>query len=276
MGSIYWQYANAGFKSEEECILKIKDCAEKIFALDPQSHLGHRLLGIIAYKRGDPRAVVRYMKRVLESNPDDLDAAIYLSAVYLNAGKISYAWPLVNRHVANDPFNVVSYIISGFVYWCDGDFPGALNQFQKGHHLDLENPMLRALNGVLLAANNREEEAITILSTLGDEHGALGHMGRFFKYCLQGDKANALQSISEQLTETAMKDEEMSWFMADGYALLDEKEEALSWLENAANRGFVNYPFLSEYDPFLKNLRGDERFDKLMARVKHEWENFEV
>ncbi len=26
----------------------------------------------------------------------------------------------------------------------------------------------------------------------------------------------------------------------------------------------------------LENIRGEERFKKLMERVKHEWENFEV
>jgi non-specific serine/threonine protein kinase len=212
------------------------------------------------------------MKKVLESEPDDLDAAIYLGAVYMNSGKISAARPLVDKHVANDPFNAVSYIISGLLCLCDGDFPQALAQFQKGHHLDSKNPALRALNGMMLAANSREEEAISLLSSLGEEHS----FGHFFKYCLQSDHDSAFQSISEQLKETAIKDEELSWWMADGFALLDEKEEALSWLENAANRGFINYPFLSEYDPFLKNLRGDERFDKLMERVKHEWENFEV
>ena len=40
--------------------------------------------------------------------------------------------------------------------------------------------------------------------------------------------------------------------------------------------GFINYPFLNEYDPFLENIRREERFKKLMKRVKHEWENFEV
>ena len=52
--------------------------------------------------------------------------------------------------------------------------------------------------------------------------------------------------------------------------------EALDWLENAVNRGFLNYPFLSEYDPFLENIRGERRFKDLMERVKHEWENIDV
>lgn len=48
------------------------------------------------------------------------------------------------------------------------------------------------------------------------------------------------------------------------------------WLEHAVDRGFINYPFLKEIDPFLENIRGEPRFQKLMAHVKHEWENFEV
>jgi disulfide oxidoreductase YuzD len=57
--------------------------------------------------------------------------------------------------------------------------------------------------------------------------------------------------------------------------LLDEKKEALDWLENAVNRGIINYPFINTYDSFLDNIRGEERFKKLMERVKKEWEEFE-
>ncbi|MFC2166091.1 hypothetical protein ACFLT2_13980, partial [Acidobacteriota bacterium] len=60
------------------------------------------------------------------------------------------------------------------------------------------------------------------------------------------------------------------------FALLDERNVAMDWLEHAVNRGFINYPLLSEHDPFLVNIRGEPRFKKLMERVKHEWENFEV
>jgi hypothetical protein len=33
---------------------------------------------------------------------------------------------------------------------------------------------------------------------------------------------------------------------------------------------------MNELDPFLKNVRGEERFRKLMARVKKEWDEFQV
>ena len=47
-------------------------------------------------------------------------------------------------------------------------------------------------------------------------------------------------------------------------------------LDNAVRRGFLNYPLVRNFDPFLDNLRGEERFEKLVERVKHGWERFEV
>jgi hypothetical protein len=72
------------------------------------------------------------------------------------------------------------------------------------------------------------------------------------------------------------KDEMFPVWMAESYALIHEKEEALDWLEHGINWGFVNYTFLNNYDRFLDNIRGEPRFKKFMKRVKHEWENFEV
>lgn len=63
-------------------------------------------------------------------------------------------------------------------------------------------------------------------------------------------------------------------YIADFFALLKDNANALFWLENAVKCGWINYPFLNEYDPFLKNIRGDERFQKLMSRVKELWQNF--
>jgi tetratricopeptide (TPR) repeat protein len=74
----------------------------------------------------------------------------------------------------------------------------------------------------------------------------------------------------------AKRDWAGSFFLSEAYAQLGETENALEWLEHAVDIGFINYPFLNEYDPLLANIRGEERFQKLMERVKYEWEHFEI
>ena len=49
----------------------------------------------------------------------------------------------------------------------------------------------------------------------------------------------------------------MGSFMAAAYALVNERQSALDWLENAVDKGWICYPFLSEYDPWLENIRGE-------------------
>ena len=97
-----------------------------------------------------------------------------------------------------------------------------------------------------------------------------------FKYAWEGERKKALSTLTDDVKDYTWKDPDFPWLWAGFYALVDEKEEALEWLEHAVNRGFINYPILNEKDPFLENIRGEERFKKLMERVKHEWENFEV
>ncbi len=71
-------------------------------------------------------------------------------------------------------------------------------------------------------------------------------------------------------------DEGFPIWLAESYALLGETGAAIELMENAVNWGFIHYPFLMEHDPFLASIRGEERFKKLMERVKYEWEHFEV
>lgn len=82
--------------------------------------------------------------------------------------------------------------------------------------------------------------------------------------------------VTHESQDALRWDEQFSWEMAANHALIGHKQEALDWLENAVNRGFINYPFLNDYDPFLKNIRNESRFQNLMERVNYEWENFEV
>ena len=80
----------------------------------------------------------------------------------------------------------------------------------------------------------------------------------------------------EKDAENFWSDPEWPLWAAGYYSLINEKEEAFKLLDHTIDRGLINYPLLSEIDPFIENIRGEERFKKLMERVKHEWENFEI
>jgi hypothetical protein len=60
---------------------------------------------------------------------------------------------------------------------------------------------------------------------------------------------------------------------------LDRIKDALKGryrIERSVGLGMMNYPFPNEHDPHLAPLRGDPRFQRLMERVKKDWEEFEV
>jgi len=54
---------------------------------------------------------------------------------------------------------------------------------------------------------------------------------------------------------------------------MNKPDEAIKWLETAADDGFPCYP-LFERDPNLANLRQDGRFVAVMAKLKQQSENY--
>jgi eukaryotic-like serine/threonine-protein kinase len=89
------------------------------------------------------------------------------------------------------------------------------------------------------------------------------------------DMEGGLRLMTPEFQKTCRRDCEWSYWIASRLALLGAKPQALDWLENAVNRGFINYPYL-QCDPFFDDMRGDVRHKKLLDRAKHEWEHFEV
>jgi hypothetical protein len=144
--------------------------------------------------------------------------------------------------------------------------------------MDPENPFSRFSYAQPLLYSGHLEEGFRLIDLISKDTPEIpwAWLGLFYKYALTDEKTKAKEMITPEREKTARKDATYSCIMADCYSLMGEKELALGWLENAVNQGFINYPFLSKHDPFLANIRGEERFEKLMERVKSEWGHFEV
>ena len=96
------------------------------------------------------------------------------------------------------------------------------------------------------------------------------------KYAIKKDKEKVASLMKPDVVAQIQSDLQNSFHTATFYALLDEKEEALKWLEIAVDGGFINYPLLNEQDVLLEIIRKEEGFISLMKRVKKEWENNQI
>jgi hypothetical protein len=95
------------------------------------------------------------------------------------------------------------------------------------------------------------------------------------KYALEKNINKAKRILKPKFKDFAWNDFYLPLYMTECYALMDEKMEAVKWLERLIERGWINYPFLNYHDSFLENIRGEKRFKELMEKIKIEWENFE-
>ena len=277
MGYVYWQFYNTGISQDPADLRQVKDYADRIFEMEPDSSYGHLLLGLY-YTMSDNQMSVRHLKQVLAKDPNNADALFWLTAVYGHAGKTDAAAPLVARLLTIDPFNPINHSLPGWLLFFNGRFDEAVEPFRKMYEMMPENPANRGLYAVVLIYNKRFDEAFALIDGLvrDEPEHFLARLGLFWKYALQGKKPEALREVTDELKAVAARDITYSWFVAIGYAILREKGQALDWLEIAVNLGLINYPLLSALDPFLETLRGEERFRKLMERVEREWRAFEI
>jgi non-specific serine/threonine protein kinase len=278
MGNAHIQYVNFGVSSDEMYLRKAEEWIEKLFTLNPNSSQGYFLDGLIRWKRGDWEEGVRRLQKSLALDPNNPRPREYLVYITSVAGKIHVSSMLLPKLLDIDPLTPLFQCFPGWIEYMEGNFKGALKFMQKMYHMDPENPLYGILYANFLTRIQQFEEAYSIIDKVAKKapETNLVYLGLFRKYALIGEEKEALKMATPKFQDAMRWDEQFSWEMAANFSLIGHKQKALDWLENAVTRGFINYPFLKDYDPLLQNIRGEERFIKLMERVKYEWENFKV
>ena len=279
LGYAYWQYFN--ICQQEKDLNKGLEYARKALELDPDSSEGHFVTGNLYFFHGFPRDMKRiifHLKRALELDPNNCEALFHLEIVYLWLGKTAAVASLIEKHLSIDPLSFYGHWSKAVLHLFEGRPRQALAPMAQAYQLAPGVPPMEIFHALILACNERLEEAFSIIdqSQKTTPDHVFTQVGVFMKYALQRKREETLQSITPQMLKWGRIDFTSPGFLVEGYSLIGETEEALNWLEEWIALGCINYPLINEHDPFLENIRGDERFKKLMERVRHEWENFEV
>jgi serine/threonine protein kinase len=278
MGFTYWNRYNISDQMDEAYLDEAERCATKVFALAPGSSHGDRLQAWIAFFRGTQREMVSLAKKASDMNPADPETLFLLCLAYFYCGNAAALQEAIDRLSEIDPLNPLLHVLAAFAPCMEGRMDLALDSARRGYQENPDVPQVQLYYAFYLGMNNRLEEAASVLDHhISQNEGTIfAPFGSMMGSAFRGERADAVKSLTPASRSKLWKDKEFAWLVADCFALIDEKEEALDWLEHAVELGFINYPLLSKHDPYLENLRADERFKKLMERVKYDWEHFEV
>jgi len=277
MAFAYWNMANIGIRQEANLNTAV-DYARKALSIDPKSPNANTVLGLADMHNARILHSIPYFRTALHINPNELLALAGIINVYLHAGKIPAADSYCDRLMRVDPLSFPANWMSGACGYYSGRFDLALEGWQKLYDRHPDNPYSYFQYALILAYDGRTNEVISIIGQNSDAfpNSIFTKLAEIVKYAILGQRENLLAQITPGFEGTIKRDPTLSHSLSSFLSLAGEKEEAINWLENAVNIGFINYPFLNDYDAFLENLRGEERFKKLMERVKYEWENFKV
>jgi TolB-like protein/thioredoxin-like negative regulator of GroEL len=278
LGLAHLQYREAGIDVGPGPLQEADACAQKVFALAPASLAGLQLRGWIDYSRGRVQEAVRDLKAALEIDPNNADTLNLLSNCYLISGKVTAARPLIARLLAVDPLTPVNRCMPGFADIMDGRFESAVDSYRQMFEMDPGNPMARLFYIWVLILNGRIDEVADIVAGFPAEvRGTIpARIASVLAHAVTGNVDGVHAAVSPEVEGVATATDLFPRFLAQGYALAGLPDRALYWLEIAIGRGFINYPFLAQHDPFFHRLRADSRFAPLMAAARDRWERFEL
>jgi len=273
----YSQKVNIGAGQEDD-FEKASNYADKALALNPDLPDALQIRGLLLSYQKYPKNLQDdfvYLKRALALNPNQISAVEGLSSIYMMIGKPAKALEMLEKCENLDPLNPMRNLYRGYYYLYNCEYKPALEQLDKYYESDPGSPLAILAYTWALACNNRNEDAIAVINRdiVGETKNILSINALLFKYALGKDRKNAMRVMTPEFQKTCRRDFEWSYYVASRLSLLGANDEALDWLENAVSCGFLAYSYL-ECDPFLENIRGDERYKKLLEHAKYEWENF--
>jgi TolB-like protein len=279
MALAHFQYSNLGIDQQKNAGIS-EELVRRAISIDPELAEAHLVFANILFVfHGNPREAVRHYQHANLNRPDNPDIMVWLSWCYHIIGKTELALKLSERCRIIDPLNpLYDNAYKGLNNFMQGRFDLALDPLLYINKLYPEAGMWKLWKTLALMYNDLTVDAYNYLCETVIEPGkeSIDGLLIFLKYALKEDKEKMSSLLTPEFVNAMQFDCQYSWHLAAFYSHSGEKENALNWLDKAVDRGFINYPMLSQYDKLLNNVRGEERFIKLMERVKYEWENFEV
>jgi non-specific serine/threonine protein kinase len=283
LGQAYVASYDYGIDPTETTLQKVEECATALVELEPDSARGHYLMGHVARFRRRLLTGIRHLERALANDPSSREPLLWLSLWYgMAAGRAGPALQLADRLLDVDPLSPFAHLARAICLWAGDHIDGALAELERAADLEPASIAPRMWIAFLLLWKGEHQQAFDLIDQTTQQqapdvtHTNSSEFLLFAKLAFERKNQQAMAVLSDRAKHYLWVDPDLPWLVAGFFAVMEEKDEALRWLERSIDNGYINYPLFAERSPFFENIRGDERFQELVDRIKPEWERFEA
>lgn len=254
---------------------------EKALALNPNLAEAHFARGLILWtntKRFPHEQAIQSYKRSLTLDPNLDETHHQLSLVYSHIGLVDEAEQSVKKALEINPNNTLARFRAGVYIAYQRRFDDAIAVF-KTIPRDFTPLLVDRSTAEVYIQTGRliEAEAIAddYLSKFPQDEGGSFTSVKALLLAKAGKQKEAEEAIKRavQIGKGFGHFHHTAYNAASAYAVLNKPDEAVKWLDFAAENGFPNYTYFDN-DPNLKNIRNHPRFIEFMTRLKSRWERF--
>jgi TolB-like protein/Tfp pilus assembly protein PilF len=258
-----------GFLSPEDAFAKGRTIARKALQMDRSLGEAHASLGwALTHYDYDFVAAEKEYERSIELNPRYATAHQWFGLLLAPLGRFDEAFTEFKRAVRLDPLSPIIHASLSWAYYCARLYDKAIEQATSTLDLDPVFPPPWYALGVASMLKGDHESGITAFQK-GVElsSGASAYVsGLGWAFAKAGRRNEAQTILDRLLRESGAGRYVMAVQFAIIYAELQDKDEALHWLEKGheeRSAWMVNLKTDARYDP----LRSDPRFCELMRRM---------
>ena len=244
--------------------------ADKALTLNADLAEPHMVLGMVRqFFDRDWVGAEEELRHAIRLNPGYAEAHHELSMLLMRRRRFDEALGEARRTLYLAPTSARFQLGVAEVYLYSGRYREALSAADKAHGLDSSAAGPYLITGMAygqLGEFARAEAALERCVELWPEEACRGELG--YVYAISGKLAEALELL-EALKQERGRSGELTLTSARGiaeiYAGLGEREQALTWLDRRVQEGGGGV-YLA-INPALRSLRGEPRFQALLKRV---------
>lgn len=253
---------------------KAKESFNRALEIDPKLIEPRVRMVYIDLVEGRSDVAQQEIRRLLRHAPNEPSVHAAAAYVYRLSGQYARALDEWDCYLRLSPTDIVyaSYNRAR-MYIYQQDYKRAEAELAKGLAFEPHHPNLLAYGAMSDFYKGDIDKAKRALEDLLAQHPDLHSQKLLLAYCYLtlGERERALDLLDSRVIETARADQDIAYRLASAYALDNQADDAIAWLQRSMAMGNENYPWIATNSNW-QGLADEPRFQAILASLKAKWE----